>query len=403
MDGASVRIHNLLENLARRHEVRLFWQPRIGNRDQRADGGYQRIAHASPVAATMTEVGWRSWISAPVLAGAALRATRPPALTELIRWADLIMVEFPWQFEYCRRRRAGTPLVLAGHNVEAEKFNSWGDAAGARLTRRPWLRYIERREHAACQGADLVIVVKEGDREELVRRYGVDPRRVVVVPNGADTRRYRPAEPDRRSKAKRELGLPERPVAIYAGTAQPPNQAGLSWVRRLARRASDLSFVVVGRVGGRPGMRENLITTGPVLDLRPWLEAADLALCPIEHGGGTKIKLLEALAAGLPTIAFPPSVDGIAARSEEHLLVCEPNEEAVVESLERLRREPALAAGLAQRARTLATAEHDWERLGDRLEGALARLIEGPIGCERPRDPAEGEGQGSGQKERPRA
>jgi glycosyltransferase involved in cell wall biosynthesis len=304
--------------------------------------------------------------------------SRPGELDELMAWADVVMVEFPWQFEHCRRRASGTPLALSTHNVEVEKFASWASAAGTRLSR-PWLNYVERSEAAAVREADLVIAVKQGDREVFVRGYGADPGRVAVVPNGADTRLYRPADPARRTEAKIRLGLGEKPVAVYTGTVQPANLAGLEWVRRLARRRPDIDFVVVGQVGGEPGTAGNLTTTGQVDDLRPWLEAADLALCPIEHGGGTKIKLLEALAAGLPVVAFPSAIDGLDVRDGEELLVCEPSEEALAAAVGRLGDDPALAARLGESGRAFMTASHDWELLGDTLDAALSRLIQGEL------------------------
>ena len=304
--------------------------------------------------------------------------SRPGELDELIAWADVVMVEFPWQFEHCRRRASGTPLVLSTHNVEVEKFASWASAAGTRLSQ-PWLNYVERSETAAVREADLVVTVKDGDREVFVRRYGADPGRVAVVPNGADTRRYRPADAARRRQAKGQLGLGEAPVAIYVGTRQAANRVGLGWVRRLARRRRDIEFVVIGQVGGEPGREGNLTTTGQVDDLRPWLEAADLALCPIEHGGGTKIKLLEALAAGLPVVAFPPSVDGLQVRNGEQLLICEPSEEELVSAVGRLTEDPAFAARLGEGGRSFMTASHDWELLGGTLDAALSGLVEGEM------------------------
>jgi glycosyltransferase involved in cell wall biosynthesis len=375
MSGAPVRTHNLLRRLAQRHEVRMFWQPRLGEAGS-PDGGYRRIANPSRLAGAVAEAGWRAWPAAPILAGAATRVSRPGELDDLIAWANVVMVEFPWQFEYCRRRASGTPMVLCTHNVELEKFASWARAAGTRLSR-PWLRYVERSEGAAVRAADLVIAVKDGDRDGFVRRYAADPGRVTVVPNGADTHRYRPAGSARRKEAKGQLGLGVTPVAIYVGTFQPANRVGLEWVRRLARRRKDINFVVVGQVGGEAATEGNLTTTGPVDDVRPWLEAADLALCPIEHGGGTKIKLLEALAAGLPVVAFPASVDGLQVCNGEQLLICDPSEEALAAAVGRLRDDPELAVRLGESARALMTASHDWERLGDRLEAVLCRLCEG--------------------------
>jgi polysaccharide biosynthesis protein PslH len=128
-----------------------------------------------------------------------------------------------------------------------------------------------------------------------------------------------------------------------------------------------------------------------------------VALCPIEHGGGTKIKLLESLAAGLPTIAFAASVDGLAARDGEHLMICEPNERALLAALERLRDEPQLAARIGEAGRALATAHYDWEMLGDVMEAALTRLVEGPRRIDRDGEATGRIGERPREEERPRA
>ena len=210
----------------------------------------------------------------------------------------------PWQFRYCARRRGGAPLVYASHNLEAEKFASYAAAAGVRVEGNRRLRAIEAIEARAAREAELVVAVTDADGRAFAERYGTDPSRVIVIPNGADTARYRPVDAETRRAARRSLGLPDRPVAMFAGSRISPNRHGLDWVRRLAERDRRFTFLVVGAVAPRGWMGENLVCTGFVDDFPSYLRAADLALCPIEYGAGTKIKLLESLAAGLPVVAF---------------------------------------------------------------------------------------------------
>ncbi len=67
-----------------------------------------------------------------------------------------MLVEFPWQFEYCRLRlrhlRRHVPLVLAAHNLERLKFESWARAAGVTVSRFPWTGYVGRAEARAVAG-----------------------------------------------------------------------------------------------------------------------------------------------------------------------------------------------------------------------------------------------------------
>ena len=86
---------------------------------------YREIRYSHPLATLVREASERAWVNAPVLGGAAFRLTRPRRLLELLRWADAVLVEFPWQFEHCRRQRPEARLVYASHNVEAQKFASY--------------------------------------------------------------------------------------------------------------------------------------------------------------------------------------------------------------------------------------------------------------------------------------
>ena len=382
--GSQTRIYNLLLRLAANHEVRQFSSPRLI--ELRAPGfvterqetpSYREHRDDSLPAGLLREASERIWVSAPVLTGIAARLTRPRALPELLAWADLTIVEFPWQFEHCLRNRPpGRPLVLATHNVEADKFATFARGGGARLSRRPWLAYIERLEANALANADLVLAVSDADRDRFSERYGTDPHRIVTVPNGADTRLLRPVAAAERERAKRALGLPpERPVVLYVGAGVLPNRLGLDWVRRVARLSDRFSYLVVGAVGGAARVEGNVTYTGIVSDLPPVFAAADISVCPLEYGGGTKIKLHESLAAGLPTVAFAQALHGMEIAPGEHVLVSEPDERALLDALERIAGDPGLAARLGRSGRRFIEERRSWDANAARLDAAVRSLV----------------------------
>lgn len=90
--------------------------------------------------------------------------------------------------------------------------------------------------------------------------------------------------------------------------------------------------------------------TGPLPRIAPAFAAADLSLCPIEFGGGTKIKLMEALAAGLPTVAFAESLRGTELRDGVHVVVAPKSVEGRLGALQRLANDPAEAARIVEEA-----------------------------------------------------
>lgn len=381
--GSAIRTYSLLRHLSAHHDVRQFSFPRDddpfrlwpGLEQRQLTPGYSQLQFRHPVASAANLLGEKTWTRAPLLSGLALEITRPPLLSRLLRWADVVLVEFPWQFGYCRRRTEA-PVVLASHNLETLKFASWAQAANASLTGRPWVRYVERMEARATRAASLVLAVSANEGEHYVEHYGVDPERVVEIPNGADTERYTPIHPHAKPAARRRLGLPERPTAIYVGSDIPPNHRGADWVRRLAEAVHGFTFLAVGKGARLDHRTSNLICTGLVDDIRPYLAAADVALCPIEHGAGTKTKLLEYMAAGLPSVVFAPALGGLLARDGVEVLVAEPSVAGLRQAVERLAHDRALALRIGRAARALTVKRYDWGRIARRLDDALNEVLD---------------------------
>jgi glycosyltransferase involved in cell wall biosynthesis len=383
-NGSSARMFHLLRELGRGHEVRQFSQPR--RKEVRGPGfapeawpapSYREHRNPGLIAAAASEWCHRSWIRPQaVFSGACLRLTRPRRLREWLRWAELVLVEFPWQFAYCRRAAPTLPVVLASHNIEILTRTSNARAAGIPVERSALLRVVARLERHAVAHADLIVAVSEGDRREYVDRYGADARRVVVVPNGADTEGTFPLEPAAKPGLRASLGLPDRTTVVYlAAGPKVPDIEGLKWVREVARRQPDLTFLVVGGISPAPRTEGNVIATGLVPDHRPYLQAADISLCPIQHGGGTKIKLFDGLAAGLATVVFKEAIAGTALVEGEHVLVPGKSDDGLGRAVRRLADEPGLATELGSAGRRFVCAHHDWKTLARGLESALVELV----------------------------
>jgi polysaccharide biosynthesis protein PslH len=379
--GSRVRMYNLLRHLSHAHEVRQFSQQRAGGglgehvNEVWVTPSYCEIQYVHPAISLVGNLAEAPQVAAPTLRGAGLWLARPSRLHSLLQWADVVLVEFPWQFAYCHRHRGRAPLVLATHNVEAERFASVAQADRGPDARQRWTRWIERLERRAVREADLVLAVSGDDRAELIRRYKADPDGVVVVPNGADTSRCAPVDAAEKIDAKRRLGLPQKPTVLYTGSNTAPNRAGLRWVRRLAERAPHLSFVVVGELS--TGLvDEPFFAPGVVNDVTPFLQASDIAICPIEFGGGTKVKLLESMSAGLPTVVFEETIQGLDVVSGEHLWVVDKNEEAILAVLDAFVADNELTSRLGDAARRYVCVNHEWRQIAEHLESVLLRLVE---------------------------
>ncbi len=394
--GSSMRICQLLSHLSRNHEVRQFTQAGLHHiqrpsytRGAQITPSYFEYRYAHPLSAMAWEWCRRSWIYQPVLSGAVLRLVRPAVLERWLEWADVALVEFPWQFSYVASASSRLPLVLASHNVEVTTRISSAEASGIAVDRSWWLRRVERLEREAVRRADLVIVVSETDRREYIERYGVAPDRLSLIPNGSDIETFAPVSESERRAVRRRLGLPDRPTAVFiASGPKPPDRVGLAWVRRLARSFQDITFLVVGGIVRRPQVAGNVIATGFVAEPWLYLQAADMSLCPIQHGGGTKIKVFDSLAAGLPTVVFEETVRGTELCHGEHVLVAEKSDQSLESAVQRLLKDGCLSDRLRVGGREFVVAHHDWKKIAVKLESVLLALVRGHHRAGSPATPA---------------
>jgi glycosyltransferase involved in cell wall biosynthesis len=295
---------------------------------------------------------------------AAKRLSCPKRFSELLEWADVVVAEDPVELALCRRERPDARVAFAPHDAgDPVTVSASGHDPAAE----------------ALAAVPLAIVKSPAGRAELISRYSLDEARVAVIPNGVDPELFRPSDEADREALRRDLGLPGGTlVAVTAGDS-PSGRVALAWVRRLASATPGMTFVVAGAVTRREAAG-NLVTTGPVRDVFPYLRAADLALCPLERRRGGPLGLLEPLACGLPTVTFGEALTGTALEDGEHVLVTEKGERAVVAALERLAADSDLGARLGAAARAHIVEHHTWERSGALLLDALSTLLDSPNG-----------------------
>jgi glycosyltransferase involved in cell wall biosynthesis len=247
-------------------------------------------------------------------------------------------------------------------------------------------------ERRAVLDADLLLAVSPEDRDEFARFYGADAEKIAVIPNGADVDLYHPADEATRLALRSRLKLPAGPIVIFPVThpktpilealkairRKTPVLEALEWVRLVAARLPEVTFLITGAVAKRPRVEGNLLFTGFVNDYASHLRSADCLLCPIDRGAGTKIKLIESAAAGLPIVAFPESIRGTTFRPGEHLLVVDKSAGALAAAVRRLLDDRDTAKRMGASARAHAVQHHDWGRIARTMESCLLGLIESP-------------------------
>lgn len=314
----------------------------------------------------------------PQLAQSNILSLAAPAwLRAAARGASIISVEQPWQYQWARQMCGPrTKVVYHAHNVEADMF----DVARMRLPRAPanlLMASIRRQERAAVRGADCVFATSPDDARTLAERYGRDPEKVRVIPNGVDCTYIRPCSPDERNRSKADLGLAARDVILFCGAKHPPNRQAVEAILRWAASWSNrpVQFVIVGSVSTwfSHVRMPNVTFTGFVSDLRPYFNAADVTINPMMTGGGTNLKQLEYLASGAPSVATAFGARGIPIVDGRDGFIRDID--AMPATVEHLLNDPNTRAAIGANGRALAVRDFDWTSIGNRLIGIYCDLI----------------------------
>jgi glycosyltransferase involved in cell wall biosynthesis len=263
-------------------------------------------------------------------------------------------------------------LVLDMHNVYSRLTSRTAAEARGTLRRRYLLHeaaLLAKMERRAATMVHTILAVSDEDA-----RYFSDigAQRVVVVPNGVDCAAY-----DSLPTAERT----GPPTILYVGS--------LSWLPNLTavrflvtevlpfvrRHAPEARLRIVGKNPPADLLKlaaadDHVEIAENVLDVRPYLRDANILAVPLQAGGGTRLKILEAFAAGLPVVSTRVGCEGIRVKDGEHLVIADIPQfaAAVVQVL----RDPNRARESARRSRYLARELYDWGVVGKRTCDAVA-------------------------------
>jgi polysaccharide biosynthesis protein PslH len=248
-------------------------------------------------------------------------------------------------------RQLDVPSVLFTHNVEAEIFKRHLSVARNPLMRALWksqFRKIERFERYALAAFDRIVAVSERDKAQFEQNYGA--RDVEVIPTGVDLDYFKP-EASGQSK-----------TVVFTGSMDwLANIDGLSYFMDevwplIVRDEPNASMVVVGRSppadlvrrAEQRGYAWNF--TYFVRDIRPHVAGASAFIIPLRVGGGTRLKVFEAMAMGCPVVSTSIGVEGLPVVAGEHYLLGD-DAETLAKQTVALLRDPERGRQLAGHAR----------------------------------------------------
>jgi len=261
-----------------------------------------------------------------------------------------LQAEFPAYARPCINAREilNAAVVLVEHNVEYARLKvQVTDLTAAQF------RNLQAIEINLCNRSDAVICVSDNDRQQLLDD-GVDRERLNTIPHGFDPVPYSLPVID---NLKGKFGLPDNAVlmAFHGTFCYPPNRDALQVFAEILLpqlRSADVPFhvIAIGRNPPAKSLHPNIHFTGSVDKVGPWLKACDLAVVPLREGGGTRMKIIDCFAAGLPVISTSKGIEGIPVVHQREAIICddwvEMRDEIISLAESRKRREQLSAAAL---------------------------------------------------------
>lgn len=387
--GGKLRSFNLLRQLAKRHRVTV-----LTYYDGASDPAYEHeMAQEFPGAITLPTArsanGGLAELAryARALVAAAPYAvekfTHPAVRQHVSDWMrtrafDVVICDFlsaslnfPQQLD--------VPTVLFQHNVETELWRRQ-----ARFEPHPIKRAafrIEALKMARYEGAAVarfhhVIAVSEHDRQLMTRM--VPGHRISVVPTGVDIARFHSAAG----------AQPRAPLVMYLGSMDwEANIDGVEWFcaemwPRVRSAVPNAAFRIVGRNPDARVQRlagEGITVTGTVPSVVDHLAEAAVVVVPLRIGGGTRIKIFEAMGAARAVVATTVGAEGLEVTHNENILLHD-DAPAFADAVVNILRDDMMRSRLGAAAKALAD-RHDWSRVIGGFEEALGRAIAARAGA----------------------
>ncbi|MEO1543349.1 MAG: glycosyltransferase family 4 protein [Pseudomonadota bacterium] len=385
--GVLIRSYNLIRQLAKRAEVDLIMlnQPRLL-------GSYfdsQEAGKAAALEALKPMVGRHAILDIPAeqnpasrvllkissvfsRRGYTMRWLEGSSIENIVRaWTeqtqyDLVHLDTV-SLDYLRRTLPpSTPIALDHHNIESHMM---GRRASKEMN--PLKRAYFGLEYQRLRAAEVAaigeysgnIVCSEDDKTRLLE---LNPSaNVRVIPNGIDIS----GAPPERTPARAKL-------LFIGGLTWYPNLAAVKdLVDRVApalrQRGVSFHIDIIGK-GPTDEIKANVDATdditlhGFVDDISQYYEQATAFVCPINDGGGTKLKILDAMAKRLPVVGYPLSCEGIEVKHNESALIAE-GPDALASEIERLISDPRLRDRIGEQGRRLVEDSYDFDEIGRNL------------------------------------
>jgi glycosyltransferase involved in cell wall biosynthesis len=304
----------------------------------------------------------------------ALQGKLDQTLFDLIQFESLEMTPY---FFYTHKYQPQAKMIYDAFNAESDIQRLAYETDRQQWRRFPlaaysWIQWrrLQRYEHFLYQIIDAVMVVSEEDLNAIKALAGSAP--LYLVPNGIDVQDYTTTP-----KNKIEM---KNPAVVFTGVMNyRPNVDAVLWfAQEVLPLLSGVHFYIVGNQPTTAvkalGENPNITVTGFVPDVLPYLHQANAVIAPLRIGSGTRLKLLQAMAAGAGIVATSIGAMGLKVEHERELLIAD-TPASFAEAVRRLIQNELQRLELGSRAQVFVKSKFDWTVILPRLLAAYKDIM----------------------------
>jgi sugar transferase (PEP-CTERM/EpsH1 system associated) len=390
--GGKIRSYHILKELARKHSITLYtyYGEYPNDEHHNLEQLFARVVHrplriaARRSVSDCVKYALYFFSSYP---HSMSRYCRPDIVQEVRKLAqsvnyDVIVCDFlaparviPWD--------VSCPKILFTHNVEATIYRRLYETARNPMWKlAAWREYrrTARIERRYVEKADHVLTVSDTDREYFLRHIGSD--KITAVPTGVDVEYFQPTS---------ETCQPN--TIVFTGSMDwfPNEDAILYFVNhilpRIRNHIPEVSVLIVGR---RPSPKVRALAsdrkiqvTGAVEDVRPYIRQGSVFVVPLRIGGGTRLKIFEAMAMAKAIVSTSIGAEGLPVKDGTNILIADSPEE-FAQRVVRLLQDSVERDRLGTAARQLVEQAYSWTTVATQFESVLKSLAESKASCPLP-------------------
>jgi sugar transferase (PEP-CTERM/EpsH1 system associated) len=388
--GGKIRSYHILKELARKHDITLYtyYGEHPNDEHHHLEHLFARVVPrplriAAPRSfSDYTNYALHFFSSYPHTMSRYYRAEISQEVRRLAQSEnyDVMVCDFlhparviPWD--------VSCPKILFTHNIEAAIYRRhyetatnpmWKIAAWReyRLTSLIEQRYLEQADH--------VLTVSDADRESFSRH--IDSDKITTVPTGVDVEYFQPAS---------EASHPD--TLVFTGSMDwLPNEDAMLYfskdiLPRIRSQVPDVSALIVGR---RPSPKLQALVasdrkihiTGEVADVRPYVRQGTVFIVPLRIGGGTRLKIFEAMAMAKAVVSTSIGAEGLPVKDGANILIAD-SPEGFAQGVARLLQDPVERNRLGTAARQFVEQAYSWTAVVNQFESVLTSLVDKKSEC----------------------